>query len=169
MTSICLKPDQVTNPALLEALAEDFGKHQHSFRHVMRTILNSSAYQLSSHFPGEWQQHYAPYYARKYVRMLTAAELHDAIALATGKPGQLPANGGEKVGMVMQMPEPKKADAEVQSFMKTFGQSNRDDMPRKIPPSSLQAMQLMQSKVVTSRIDAGQGGALKTLLEQTGR
>ena len=159
-----LKPEQPSNPALLDALASDFGQHQHSFRHVLRTIMNSSAYQLSSHFPGEWRETYTPYYARKYVRMLTAAELHDAIAVATGKPGQL-AGSGEKVGMVMQMPEPKKAEADVQSFMKVFGQSNRDDMPKKVPPSALQAMQLMQSKVVLSRVDAAKGGTLKTLLD----
>ena len=28
------------------------------------------------------------YYARKYVRMLSAAELHDAIVLVTSKPGE---------------------------------------------------------------------------------
>jgi len=65
----------------------------------------------------------------------------------------------------MQMPEPKKADAEVQGFMRTFGQSNRDDLPKKIAPSSLQAMLLMQSSVVTDRVDATKGGVLQSLLE----
>ena len=97
--------------------------------------------------------------------MLTAPELHDAIALATGRPGKF-STGTEKVGMVMQMPEPKKADAEVQGFMKTFGQSNRDDMPKKVPPSSLQAMLLMQSHVVTDRVDSSKGGLLQSLLEK---
>jgi hypothetical protein len=114
--------------------------------------MNSAAYQLSSRFEGEWKDEYTTYYARKYVRMLSAPEIHDAIALATGKPGKFP-TGQESVGMVMQMSEPKKAGAEVQSFMKVFGQSNRDDMPKKVPPSALQAMLLMQSKVVTDRID----------------
>jgi arginyl-tRNA synthetase len=35
--------------------------------------MKSSAYQLSSQFEGEWQETYVPYYARKYVRMLSAA------------------------------------------------------------------------------------------------
>lgn len=160
-----LKPDQPSNPTLLNALADDFGKHQHSFKHYVRTIMKSSAYQLSSRFEGEWQDRYATYYARKYVRMLTAPELHDAIALATGRPGKF-STGTEKVGMVMQMAEPKKADAEVQGFMKTFGQSNRDDMPKKVPPSSLQAMLLMQSHVVTDRVDSTKGGLVQSLLEK---
>jgi hypothetical protein len=159
-----LREDQATNPELLDALAEDFGKNGYSFRHVVRTIMQSSAYQLSSQFNGEWEDRYAPYHARKFVRMLSAAELHDSIALATGRPGKF-SSGTESVGMVMQMPEPKKADAEVQGFMKTFGQSNRDDMPKKIPPSSLQAMLLMQSRVVTDRIDSTKGGFLQGLLD----
>jgi hypothetical protein len=51
--------------------------------------------------------------------------------------------------------------------MRTFGQSNRDDMPKKIPPSSLQAMLLMQSKVVTDRVNSAKGGLLAALLEKT--
>jgi hypothetical protein len=157
---------QPSNADLLDELAEDFGRNNHSFRHLVATILKSSAYQLSSRFDGEWKESYTPYYARKFVRMLSAAELHDAIALATGRPGKFQA-GSEKVGMVMQMPEPKKADAEVQNFMRTFGQSNRDDMPKKIPPSALQAMLLMQSKIVTERVASEKGGLLGMLLEKT--
>ena len=159
-----LRKDQASNAQLLDALAADFARSNYSFRHVVRTIMKSSAYQLSSQFSGAWDDRYAPYYARKYVRMLSAAELHDSIALATGRPGTF-SSGSEKVGMVMQMPEPKKADAEVQGFMRTFGQSNRDDLPKKVPPSSLQAMLLMQSRVVTDRVDSTKGGSLSTLLE----
>ncbi len=158
-----LKPDQASNPALLDSLAADFQQHNHSFKHYVQTVMKSSAYQLSSRFAGEWKPEYATYYARKYVRMLSAPELHDAISLATGQPAKF-STGTEQVGLIMQMPEPKKADAGVQSFMKTFGQSNRDDMPKKVPPSSLQAMLLMQSKVVTDRIDAAKPGFINGLL-----
>ena len=158
-----LKADQPSNPALLDALAADFQQHNHSFKHYVQTVMKSSAYQLSSRFDGAWKPEYATYYARKYVRMLSAPELHDAIALATGQPAKF-SSGAEQVGLIMQMPEPKKADAGVQGFMKTFGQSNRDDMPKKVPPSSLQAMLLMQSKVVTDRIDAAKPGFIKSLL-----
>jgi hypothetical protein len=40
-------------------------------------------------------------------------------------------------------------------------------MPKKVPPSSLQAMLLMQSKVVTDRLDANKAGLLKGLLPAT--
>jgi hypothetical protein len=157
---------QPSNPALLDAMAEDFGSHGYSFRHVVRTIMKSSAYQLSSSFPGEWQESYTPYYARKYVRMLTAPELHDAISLATGRPGKF-SSGSEQVGMAMQMPEPGKAGGDVKTFMRTFGQASRDDMPKKVPSNSLQAMLLMQSKVVTERVNSAKGGLLASLLEKT--
>jgi hypothetical protein len=157
---------QPSNPALLDAMAEDFGTHNHSFRHVVKTIMKSSAYQLSSSFPGEWQETYTPYYARKYVRMLSAPELHDAIAVATGRPGSFQSSS-EKVGMAMQMPEPGKAGNDVKTFMRTFGQASRDDMPKKVPHNSLQAMLLMQSKVVTDRVNSSKGGLLASLLDKT--
>lgn len=160
-----LNAKQAVDPALLEALAEDFRKQGHSVKRLLATIMKSSAYQLSSRFSGEWKEEYAGYFARKFVRSLSAAQLHDAIALATGVPGNF-ASGGEQVGMVMQMPEPGKANAEVRGFMKTFGQSNRDDMPKKVPPSTLQAMLLMQSKVVTERVSAKRPGTLQDLLRR---
>jgi len=157
---------QPSNPALLDAMAKDFQQSNYSFKKLVRRIMTSSAYQLSSRFEGEWRNEYAPYYARKFVRMLTAAELHDAISLATSRPGKF-ASGSEGVPMVQQMSEPKRADKEVQGFMKVFGQSNRDDMPKKTPPSSLQAMLLMQSKIVTDRVLAMGGSLVESLLKET--
>jgi hypothetical protein len=151
------RPDQPSNPALLEALARDFQKSKYSFRTLVKTIMRSSAYQLSSRFEGQWKEEYAPYYARKYVRMLSAAELHDAIALVTGRVSERTATG-EGDGMVMQMPEPGKAAAEVKSFLRVFGQSNRDDMPKKTPQSALQAMLLMQTRLIS-------GAKVDTLLK----
>jgi len=155
---------QPSNPELLDALAVDFQKNGYSFRKLMRRILNSSAYQMSSRFDGEWKDSYTSYYARKYVRVLSAAELHDAITLATSRPVDLD-KGPANVSMVQQMPEPKKADQQVQSFMKVFGQSNRDDMPKKTQQSALQAMLLMQSKIVTDRVLAMKGSRVEQLLK----
>ncbi|MBI3279018.1 MAG: DUF1553 domain-containing protein [Acidobacteria bacterium] len=157
---------QPSNPELLDALARDFAANHYSFRHLVKAVMKSSAYQLSSQFRGEWKDDYAPYYARKFVRMLSAAELHDAIALATSSPG-VPTTREDKPEMVMQMAEPKKAGQEVQNFLRVFGQSNRDEMPKKTPPSSLQAMLLMQSKLVTDGVKAGGGTAIEQLLKET--
>ena len=157
---------QPSNPELLDAMARDFAQNHYSFRHFVKTLMRSSAYQLSSRFDGEWKPEYTQYYARKYVRMLTAAELHDAIVLATAKPGEVLA-ADNKDGMVMQMPEPGKAGAETKNFLRIFGQSNRDDMPKKVPQSSLQAMLLMQSRIVTERVAAKDGSRVEQLLKDT--
>jgi len=153
---------QPTNPELLDALAQDFIDNGYSFKHLVRTILQSSAYQLSSRFPGEWRDSYAPYYARKYVRMLSAAELHDAITTVTARPAQAKSQGAAT--NVMSMPDPKRVGAESAGFMQVFGQSNRDDMPKKTPPSSLQAMLLMQSSLVTARVQAKDHSRVEQLL-----
>jgi hypothetical protein len=47
------------------------------------------------------------------------------------------------------VPEPGKAAAEVKSFLRVFGQSNRDDMPKRTPQSALQAMLLMQTRLTS--------------------
>ena len=155
---------QPSNPALLDALAQDFSQNHYSFKHLLKTLMRSSAYQLSSQFAGEWKPEYTTYYARKFVRMLSAAELHDAIVMATSKPGESVA-ANDKDGMVMQMPEPGKAAAETRNFLRVFGQSNRDDMPKKTPESSLQAMLLMQSRIVTERVEAKDGTRVEQLLK----
>src|SRR5258708_21284095 len=125
--------------------------------------MKSSDYQSSSSFPGEWKPEYTQYYSRKYVRMLSAAELHDAIVMATAKPGE-PLPAGSSDDTVMQMPEPGKASPDVKNFLRTFGQRNRNDMPKKVPQSSLQAMLLMQSRIVTERVMAKGGTRTDQLL-----
>ena len=158
---------QPSNPELLDAMAKDFQTTNYSFRSLVRSIMKSSAYQLSSSFTGEWKPEYTTYYARKYVRMLSAAELHDAIVLATARPGTALPAAGKGEGMVMQMPEPGKAPGQTKSFLRTFGQSNRDEMPKKTPQSALQAMLLMQSKLVTERVAAQGGSRVEQLLRDT--
>ena len=53
--------------------------------------------------------------------------------------------------------------------MRVFGQSNRDDMPKKAPPISLQAMLLMQSSLVTDRVRAKNNSRVEQLLEDPPR
>jgi hypothetical protein len=161
------KPDQPSNPALLDALARDFQQSNFSFKKLVKRVMNSSAYQLSSRFDGEWKDAYAPYYARKFVRPLSAAELHDAIIVATARKANY-ASGDRKVPMAQQMSEPKKAPGEVQGFMRIFGQSNRDDMPKKQPITTLQAMVLMQSRLVGDRVLALDNSRVDQVLKAAG-
>ncbi|MGH9661415.1 MAG: DUF1549 domain-containing protein [Bryobacteraceae bacterium] len=154
---------QASHPELLEALAADFRKSNYSIRHLLSTIANSGAYQLSARFDGEWKDSYTPYFARKFVRMLSAEELHDAIAVATSRPGSFNF-GGEKMGMAMQLSGPA-GGADIRYFMQTFGQSNRSNPPRPLTGSPLQPLLLMQSPVVNDRVLAAKDSRVQRLLD----
>ncbi len=79
---------QPTNAELLQALADDFGKNNFSLQHVAKTIMKSSAYQLSSHYDGEWKAAYVPYYARRLVRVMTGPELDRRADGCNGEAGR---------------------------------------------------------------------------------
>jgi hypothetical protein len=154
---------QPTNPRLLEELALDFQNHNYSMHHLFRTIMQSSAYQLSTRFPGEWKDAYASYYARRYVRILSGPEVADVIAQATGKPYTL-SNSGTPATRVKQLASATAGD--MRAIMQAFGQSTRET-PMVIAnrASPVQAMLMMSSPSVTSRVAANGGGALQRLLE----
>lgn len=166
---------QPSHPELLEELAIDFEKSGYSLHALFKTICNSATYQLSARFPGEWNDRYTRYYARKYVRMLTAEELHDAVATATGRPGSFGprrrrtaanAEEGEQtqtVPMAMQVSVPSPS-GELKSFMQAFGQANRGTPARPPQPSPLQPIVMMRSSVVTSRVLAEKDSRVQRLL-----
>ena len=163
---------QPTNPALLEALGKDFAQNHFSLKHLMRTICRSSAYQLSSRFDGEWKEAYTPYFARHYVRMLTAEQLHDAICQATGVFGNYKRRDmvyGTDLPPVKfwtEAPTPEEVgDGEAKSFLHTFGQANREQFDRQPGGSILQAMVLMNSPFVNKRVKADNGSRVEQLVK----
>jgi hypothetical protein len=154
---------QPSHPALLNALADDFRKSGYSVKHIFRTITNSSAYQLSARYDGEWKDAYTKYFARKFVRMLTAEELHDSITLATGRAGNFKFQDTQ-VSMAMQLSGPS-GGGELKYFMQTFGQSNRNNPPKPLQGSPLQPLLLMQSPVVNDRVLAANDSTVQRLLD----
>ncbi len=72
-----------SNPELLDALAKDFVKNKFDVKHVIRTIVNSRVYQLSSE-PSPANAKDRQNFARFYARRLIAEVLHDALHQATG-------------------------------------------------------------------------------------
>src|SRR2546422_7372511 len=77
---------QPSNPELLEALAADFKANNFKMQHMIKTIMKSNAYQLSTKFDGEWKDAYVKYHARRFARLLTGPEAADLIAEATDAP-----------------------------------------------------------------------------------
>lgn len=92
-----------TNPVLWKALVQEFVAKKYDRKHLMRLILNSRAYQLSSTTKPaneKDQRFYSHYYARR----LPAEVLHDAIYTATGIPDQF---DGYPLGLrAVQIPDP---------------------------------------------------------------
>ena len=166
---------QPSHPELLDKLATYFRDNNYSVHKLFKLICNSSAYQLSARFPGEWKETYTKYYARKFARMLTAEELHDAIVSATERPGKFvlaskredgSSDGGAaaSVPMAMQvsLPQPR---GELKSLMAAFGESNRGSPPHAPSPSPLQPIMMMRSSVVNDRVLAQKDSRVQRLLD----
>jgi hypothetical protein len=72
-----------SNPELLDALAKDFALHKFDLKHIIRVMVSSRLYQLSSE-PTEHNQHDKQNYARYYAKRIIAEVFADAVDQATG-------------------------------------------------------------------------------------
>lgn len=72
-----------SNPQLLDALASDFTKHKYDVKHIIRTIVLSRVYQLSSQ-PTEHNKDDYQNFARFYARRLIAETLLDSVDTVCG-------------------------------------------------------------------------------------
>ena len=164
---------QPTNPWLLDAMAKDFQAHNYSLHHLIKSIMKSSAYQLSAQFPGEWKDAYAPYYARRYARVISGAEAADNVAQVTGVPydfswaGQgmkrvkqlaspIDVNPPQRVGGVNDLGGEGTVEGNsIRALMQSFFQSTRET-PALLTnrPSAVQAMLMMTAPTVVDRVAA---------------
>ena len=152
---------QPANAELLDALGREFAESKFSLKRLMRLIARSSAYQLSARFEGEWKESYTPYFARHFVRQLTAEQLHDAISQATNVFGEYKRRDWlyetpiSPVRFWTEAASPEDINnGEAKGFLRTFGQSNREQFDRQQVGSILQAMMLMNNPFVTRRVEA---------------
>ncbi len=107
-----------TNPALWQALTHEFASHHFDMKHMMRLILNSRTYQLSSATQAANQTD-ARFYSHYYARRLPAEVLMDALTESTGVPDEFP---GYPVGLrAGQLPDPTLKSY----FLTIFGRSER--------------------------------------------
>lgn len=151
---------QPTDANLLNALATHFIESGYSMKSLMREIVNSQTYQLSSRYNGAWNEAWDTSFARKNVRRLWSEEVHDAIALSSGN---MPVysmtgftdSGYAKPSFAMQLPDVMNAptsDGNASNLLDSFLRGNRDDQPRKPDGSILQALNLMNNPFVETRI-----------------
>ena len=160
---------QPSHPELLDALANDFREHHCDLRRVIRLIVTSSTYQLSSHFEGEWKAAYASYFARHFVHRLPAEEIADAISQATGIFPSIAINDTNvKVSYILQSRSSEDLGGKelepVRLLLASFGQADRDKTERDLSGSTVQAAALLNSGFVKDRVKVKENGRLYKLL-----
>ncbi|MFM7539201.1 MAG: DUF1549 domain-containing protein [Planctomycetota bacterium] len=107
-----------SNPGLFKALAGEFAGHGHDLRHLIRVIVKSRAYQLTSAtLPGNQAE--TRFYSHYHARRLPAEVLLDAICQATGVPERF--DGYPEGVRALQVPDPGVNSA----FLRMFGRSER--------------------------------------------
>lgn len=140
-----------THPALLEALATDFVENGYDLRHLIRRITSSRAYQLSS-IPTAANQEDTGGYSRYYARRLSAEQLLDSIALATGVPERFESlYPGTRAA---QLPEP-----EIPShFLDVFDRPSRQLVSDRVTTNSLnQALHLVSGDTIQDKLADADG------------
>jgi hypothetical protein len=150
-----------SNPELLDALAEDFGKAKFDTKHLLRTIFRSRAYQLSSRSTaGNKADASNVHHARAMPKRLTAEQLADAIDYATG-------TREKYVGLPLGTRAIQLPDTRVRSFlMDTFGRPPRQvtcECERVSQPNIAQAMHLLNGDFLNKKIDQVDGRIAKLI------
>ncbi len=130
-----------TNGPLLDWLAEDFVQHGYDLKHLMRTIMRSQTYRLSS-LPNETNLADVKNHSRSYRRRLPAETLLDAVCQVTEVKETF--SGLPPDALAKQTWNHKLAS----QFMDAFGRPNSSaECPceRDAKPSVVQALHLMNS------------------------
>ncbi len=148
---------QASHPWLLEKLAEHARMTDFHLRDLLRLMAQSTAYQLSSRYDGEWDMTKAPLFARRIPRRLDAEEVHDAIVKATQLPQPYTVQGfAEPFLWAAQLPDTSepRSNGTARAFLDAFNRGNRDTLPRRQDGSILMWLNLMNSTFTTNRARA---------------
>lgn len=138
------------NPELLDALAKDFAEHKFDLKHLLKTILNSKAWQASSSVT----EHNAidtanTHFTRYSTKRLTAEQLADAIDFATG-------TREKYVGLPLGTRAIQLPDSRVRSYLlDVFGRPSRTivcECERTTQPNIAQALHLLNGDFLNKKI-----------------
>ena len=139
-----------SNEALFDALVADFVESGYDVKHLIRRIMNSGTYQLSS-TPNASNQHDDKYYSKYQVKRLPAEVILDAMSSITGQESKF---GGYPLGTrAIQLP-----DVRVESrFLESFGRPLRlvcDVEERSDDPSVAQALHVINGETLNGKLRA---------------
>ncbi len=146
-----------SNGPLLDALADDFRRHEYDLKHLIRTILGSSVYALSSE-PHERNLADGRNFSRHYRQRLRAEVLLDAVSDVTGVPDTFAAAPpGSRALAIWTHRVPSL-------FLDTFGRPDPNQDPpceRTSETSVVQALHLMNSPELQRKITSETGRAAR--------
>lgn len=142
-----------SNPELLEYLASELTGSGFSARHLIRTIMNSRVYQLSSQ-RNRFNADDEIYFSHATTRMLTAEQLLDAICAVTGLKEDF--SGMPAGTLAVDLVDPPEGH----KFLQVFGQPQRElpcECERSTDSNLSQALQLINGPTVHNKLRADSG------------
>lgn len=150
-----------SNPALLEALGRDFAEHGFDIKHLIRRIVGSNAYTLSS-IPTERNIADTRNFSRHYRQRLRAEVLLDSISRLTHQPDHYEAMAP---GALAKEIWTHRIDS---LSLDTFGRPDPNQDPpceRNTDSTVVQALHMMNSTQLVGKIM--NGGSLPDLLDKS--
>jgi mono/diheme cytochrome c family protein len=142
-----------SNPALLDALANELTRDHFDLKALMRTILRSHLYQLSDR-PNDTNLSDTRNFSRSYRRRLPAETIADALSDVTGVPSTFP---GMPPGSRAMQAWTFKIDSQT---MDAFGRPNASSdslCERDTRPSIVQSLHLMNSRLLQEKLSSPEG------------
>jgi len=149
-----------SNPELLDALAKDFVAHHYDLKHLVRTIMTSRAYQLSSH-PTDKNAADTRFYTHYNVKRLPAEVLLDAVDHAAGTQEKF--SGIPAGTRAIELPDPNYASF----FLDTMGRPQRAvncECERTGQPNLAQVLHIANGDVLQKKV-ADKNGRVAQLLK----
>ena len=149
------------NAPLLEALTQDFVAHHFDLRQLMRTIVNSRAYQASI-ATNEWNAGDTTNFSHALPRRLGAEALMDAVSHATGARPNFPEVPEDTTAQ--QLPDPHVGK---EGFLELFGRPTREtacECERRTELSLPQALNLVNGATISDAVADPKGRVAKLVL-----
>ena len=147
-------PLQISHPELLEDLADFFIQSGYRFRPLLRLLMNSEAYQLSSRYNDKWQPAYVRYFARHNPQRLSAEQLFDSLITATRTEQPMQVAGLNRVlSYANQLPDTTEpsTDGNIVNFLNNLGRGDWLTIDRSNAPSILGLLYVMNDSQNVNR------------------
>ena len=138
------------NAALLDGLGQEVIRQKFNLKELMRTIMRSHLYQLSS-VPNEYNKADTRNYSRAYRRRMQAETLADALADITGVPTEY---AGMPPGSRAMQTWSFKIDSPTMDAFSRPNSSTDCPCERDSKPSIVQALHLMNSRLLQEKLDS---------------